>query len=1033
MKKIKNYSAAIAITTALSSACFYQSVYAQENTNTDKVTFTGKEWEDPRINEINRLPMRPSIFQYESLQAANIGDKTKSKNYYSLDGIWKAKYSKTSDDRPKDFYENSFNTNAWDNIKIPGIFQAMGYGKAYFNNIEYPHEANQPYIQKDMTEVMSLKKEFIIDETWADAMPRLHIGAAGAAYYIWVNGEFIGYSEDSKLHSEFLLKNLKNGKNTISLEIYRFADGSYLEDQDFWRVNGIERSIYIYKEAKDTINDVTLKAGLINDYTDGEFNLKLNLNSELKKHQVKVQLAKNNQIIFSEEKVTNESDIEFTKTIDNVKKWSPESPELYDLTIELKDNGKTIGAYKKKIGFRTVEIKDNEVRVNGKREMFKGVNRHEHENKSFRIMTKELMRKDIELMKEANVNGLRLSHYPNAEYIYDLADEYGLYIWDEANIESHEYMQIGDRAKNIEKYHLGFQPEWEKAHFERVERMVMRDKLHPSIIIWSLGNEAGRGPNFAKAGHWVRNYDKTRLVSYLEAYGPYIQNDYIDFFAPMYDNLTQIEKYALDPNKVKPLILCEYAHAMGNSMGNLDEYWEVINKHKKLQGGFIWDWVDQSMLMKKDGKFYWGEGIDAGELKRDLTAGVGDGVIQSDRTPDPEYYQVQKIYSPIKFEKSNNQYRVLNNNTFTDLSNYDFTWGITLDGKAFANGTLALNAKAGEAKDINLNIPKFDENKEAILTFNAHAKNIKGVKAGTILAWDQFVLNKPVTIKSQSVAVFDENKKTLSYGKTIIAFNDKTGEVQIKNNNNIIFGGLPYFWRAATENDLGTGTLKHNAIWEKYSKSTSKTKIEFTQNNLVLTHEYGSDAKFITNYGIDKTGKILVSAKFIPINTKMPEPLRLGLRFNFNGYDKMEYYGRGPYENYWDRKSGYKIGLYEGLIKDQNHDYIKPQETGNKTDVRFIKLKSKTDSIKITGDDVLSVNALAFPYEDLLSRERGKWHSSDIIPRGNGTLFIDKIQAGLGGIDSWSSNGRPIPKYRIPLVETQYSFTIDLEKNAPKK
>ena len=596
------------------------------------------EWEQPEIVQVNREPMKATFFNFESRALALAGDKTASANFRSLDGAWKFSYAKNPEARPRHFYKTNFDDSTWKTIQVPGMIQAQGYGQPYFNNITYPFPANEPFIEHAINEVGSYRRAFDLPAAWQGRDVFLHIGAAGAAYYIWVNGVKVGYSEDSKLPSEFnLSKYVKPGKNIIAVEMYRFADGSYLEDQDFWRVSGFERSVYLYAEATAHLKDYSATALLDkHGYKDGLFTLATRFSSGAGGRVVATVYDGKQVVLNSVAMVARGAAPSLQGRIANVKPWSAESPFLYRLLIEYQDEtGKLLSATSRKIGFRTVEVRDGEVQLNGKRVMFKGVNRHEHDPHTFRVLSEESMRKDVLLMKQANVNAVRTSHYPNDPRWYDLADEYGLYIVDEANIESHEYMSRGDAVAGTpgarEKIQLGHLKRWELAHFDRISRMVERDKNHPSVLIWSLGNEAGTGPNFSRAAQWIRDNDPTRLISFLGYPGlgeEHLPQSYTDIYAPMYDDLEKMIDYAENPLYRQPMIQCEYAHAMGNSLGNLEDYWQVIRAHKKLQGGFIWDWVDQAMLLKdKNGRDYWAQGEDFGPNPRKEHTVVGLSLI----------------------------------------------------------------------------------------------------------------------------------------------------------------------------------------------------------------------------------------------------------------------------------------------------------------------------------------------------------------------------------------------------------------------
>jgi beta-galactosidase len=1039
--RVSPNASALAIMLALASIS--GPAWSQSQTSPD--ARAPAEWEQPEITSVNREPMKSTFFNYESVNLAKAGDMAASARYRSLDGTWSFAWSKGVDNRPADFYKPDYDVSAWKTIQVPGMIEAQGFGLPEFYNIKYPFAQNEPYIPHDANEVGSYRRDFDVPADWTGEQVFLHIGAAGAAYYIWVNGEKVGYSEDSKLPSEFdLTRFVKPGRNTIAIELYRYADGSYLEDQDFWRLSGIERSVYIYAESATRLRDYTVTAGLDKTYRNGIFGIDAALTGDA---SITATLYDGEKAVLSARaRGSKKRSVTLGGNIANVKQWSAETPNLYRLVIEVLDpKGRLISATSRKIGFRTVEIRNGEVQVNGRRVMIKGVNRHEHDPVTYRVMSEETMRRDMELMKQANVNAVRASHYPNDPRWYDLADEYGLYIWDEADLESHGYMQAGDNAGSParEAIQLGYKAHWKAAHLDRVSRMVERDKNYPSVIVWSLGNEAGTGPNFENAAKWIRRNDPTRLISYLgqgtfeEDHRP---NPYVDIYAPMYDDTDKLIDYATDPHFTQPLIECEYAHAMGNSLGNLEDYWQVMRAHKKLQGGFIWDWVDQSVYAKDaKGRPYWASGFDINPERGDNSV-VGDGIIQSDRTPDPEYYELQKVYSPVVFEgdPASGTVTVVNRYDFTDLSGFDFDWSLTNDGREVAKGELTgVEVPAGESQSIAIHLPKIKKtpDTELLLTVQAHAKAgaIQGVKAGQVLGFSQFVI-----APAAPAIVLAENRVDLSQTAISVTLKSADADVTIDKRTGLILsytvkgktfltGGVPNFWRGLTDNDEGAGVDKSHAVWKRMTESRRVANIDVGTDTVTVHFVMGAGfVHFDTSYRLLSHGALAVSGTFTPLKDDLPDPLRVGIRFDFpSEFSQIEWYGRGPQESYIDRQTGAAIGLYKGTVADQYHDYIRPQESGNKSDVRWFNLTTAIgDGLHVTGGQPLSINALAFPYEDLYQRKRGEWHSSDIYPHGDGSLLIDAVQAGIGGDTGWSLEGRPLVKYRIPLKRLTYSFTI---------
>ena len=1002
------------------------------------------EWEQPEVVEVNREPMKATFFNFESRQLALAGDKAASRNYLSLDGTWSFAYSPNPEARPKDFFQPAFDISKWGSIQVPGMLQTQGYGKPIFTNIVYPFPANEPFIPHELNEVGSYRRNFDLPANWKEQDVFLQIGAAGAAYYVWVNGQRVGYSEDSKLPSEFNLTSyVKPGRNVIAIEVYRWADGSYLEDQDFWRVNGIERSVYLYAEPKTRLRDFKVAASLDKSYRDGRFELVADIAGAPANVKVKATVLDGEREVLQASGTPGaDRKAVLSGVIPAVQPWSAEMPKLYTLLVEVTDaQGKLVSATSRRIGFRTVEIADGEVRVNGKRVMIRGVNRHEHDPQTYRVMSMESMRKDIELMKRANVNAVRTSHYPNDPRWYDLADEYGLYVMDEADIESHGYMELGDKAKDAAgraAIQLGYKPHWRLAHLDRVSRMVERDKNSPSIIFWSLGNEAGTGPNFENAAAWIRKNDSSRLISYL-GYGTLNEvhrpNDYVDIYAPMYDDIEKMADYAQDPSYRQPMIQCEYAHAMGNSLGNLEDYWQVIRAHRKLQGGFVWDWVDQSVYAKDDkGRSYWASGFDVNPERGDGSV-VGDGVLRSDRTPDPEYYELQKVYSPVVFEGDPRKgaVEVVNRYDFRDLSHLALEWKLERDGVQVAQGALAAsNARAGARQPVKLPVAATSaKGGELVLTLSARSKAAEhGVEQGAVVGWSQFVLSSaaPVAAKATWVApakVGDGYE--LRAGKAVLQLAANSGLLTYSvNGQQVLKGGSPNFWRGLIDNDEGAGVDKTHKVWQTFTQKRNVRSVEVQGDSLKVLFSFGAGAAHWQNiYRMRSDGVLEVQSTFTPLRDDLPDPLRLGLRFDSPAsLDKVRWYGRGPHESYVDRKTGAPQRLYQGALADQYHSYIRPQESGNKTDVRWFSLSGAQQGVTVSAEQPFAFNALPFPYEDLYLRPRGEWKSSEIAPHGEGSILIDMAQSGVGGDTGWSLDGRAYVKYRIPLAPASYRFVV---------
>jgi beta-galactosidase len=1032
-------------------------------------------WENPAVFAVGKEPARATGFPFESRAKALAGHRTKTERFLLLSGKWRFAFSPNANELPVGFEQPDYDVSAWKEINVPADWQAEGYDQPRYNNITYPFPANRPLIPHESNPVGSYRRAIEVPQRWMESDVILHIGAAGSAYYVWVNGQKVGYSEDSKLPSEFAVTRLiRPGSNTIAIQVVRWSDGSYLEDQDFWRVSGIEREVFLMAAPKTRVRDFFVHAGLDERFEKGKLAVDLAITPSTTATTARVVLLDGDQQVLEVSRPVAPSDAERTvtlgATVPGVKPWTAETPKLYMLLVELYDaRGNPIQSTWSRIGFRTIEIRNGLVTVNGRPITLRGVNRHEHDPETFHVISLESMERDIQLMKRANINGLRTSHYPNDPRLYELADKYGLYVMDEANIESHGYMDWANKHSQLRgQYQLGFDPAWEAAHVSRVLNMVERDKNHPSIIFWSLGNEAGIGPTFAHAAAAVKARDPDRLLSYLgwgtwPGVPDHRPNEYADIYAPMYDSVERMVDYAENWSFRQPMIQCEYAHMQGNSGGNLKEYWDAIYAHPgKLQGAFVWDWVDQSMYRyTSDGRRYWGTG---GEYGPNPGGDIefGDGLNQADRTPNPQLFELRKVYSPVQFtafDAATGTLSVINHHDFIDLSGYDLGYEVLEDGVPVAHGDLpALRTRAHERDTLTLSLPTIPRKPgaEYVLTVSAKAREISGTDAGTTVGWEQFVLGREPdpAVAPAGTVVMSRNASTvrLSANGAELLLDRKTGLIASYSVGGqlLLEGGSPNFYRALTDNDIGTGVERIHGVWKTASEvrivnTIDARKLEDGAAEATVDYSVGDGvARFITRYRMAGDGSIHVQADFSPTRTDAPDPLRIGLAFTMpTRIDTMEWYGRGPHETYQDRKTGAPLGLWRGLIADQNHDYMRPQETGNKVDVRWLELlqacagckacagceacagcKASVGGLRVTGDAPLSVNALAFPYDDLSRRPPGTRRSTDIVPHGEVSLMIDAVQAGVGGNNSWDSGGRPMPQYRIPLTPRTFGFRL---------
>lgn len=1020
------------------------------------------DWENQAVSEINREAPHASLMPFDTEAKVPANDFSASPYYKSLNGKWKFNLVTKPADRPASFFGKNFDDSAWKLIDVPANWEMKGYEYPIYTNIIYPHKATPPTIQENYNPVGSYRMEFETPNDWNGKEIILHFGAVSSAMYVWVNGEKVGYSEDSKTPAEFnITKYLKSGKNLLAVQVFRWSDGSYLEDQDFWRMSGITRDVYLVARNTTHVFDFQLKTGLDALYNDGIFNADItlrNLGKTTKNVTVEAKLLDGNaRVLEFSKKVSaagNQS-ISFDGKLANVKKWSAETPNLYQLIITTKDeSGKIIESLGCQVGFRNVEIKNGQLCVNGVRILVKGVNIHEHNEINGHVQDLETMIKDITVMKKFNINTVRTSHYPEPEKWYELCNKYGMYLIDEANIESH--------GMGYGKESLAKDPTWYDAHLFRTRNMLERDKNNPSIIIWSLGNEAGDGENFVKTSAWIKSRDNTRLVQYEQAG----TKAHTDIYCPMYASIERMIQYA-EKSKDKPLIQCEYAHAMGNSVGNLQDYWDAIEKYDMLQGGCIWDWVDQGLVTTNEkGEKFWAYGGDFGP-KDVWTDGNFNcnGLVDPDRTPHPSLYEVKKVYQYVGFKALDvnaGKFEVINKYDFLNLNNFGFDWRIEADGIKVAEGKLlSLNVPAHGKIEVSIPINlKPEPGKEYFIIFSVKTITATDlIPVGHEVAYEQFEL----PISAPAVSVTPKGKLTMekSTNKTVIKGADFAVSFDLVKGgmNSLVFAGKemlndgkgpePNFWRAPTDNDFGNGLDKRDKVWRKAGENkkltgSKVTKISENQVNVELTFdipglEGETVAKYESVYKVYGNREIEVVNNFKEIAEKLPEIPRMGMNLQLaREYENMEWLGRGPQENYCDRNTGALVGLYNGKVKDQYWAYIRPQENGNKTDVRWVAFtNNEGNGLLSIGSPLLSVSAHHNLMEDFESPVRtvgrvyeGKEvvnrHTTDVKERNLVSVNLDYKQMGVGGDNSWGA--RTHKQYLLTDKEYSYSFRLKLVK-----
>ncbi len=1021
-------------------------------------------WKNHLIFEINKEKPHATLFPFGSVEAAISNTKEQSPWFQSLNGLWSFKFAYKPADKPIDFYKDSANTSNWDLIKVPANWEFEGYDYPIYLDETYPFTAEWPNMQDNYNPVGSYKRTFMIDESWLDKDVILQMGAVTAAVFVWINGEKVGYSEESKTPAEFNISPyLKKGKNSIALQIYRWSDASYIESQDMIRLSGIERDVFIYAQPKLHVFDFFAKSKLVDNYQTGAFNLDVNLNNHTGKNQkinIEVQILddKNDfasifqvhkNIELSKDSLTK---LNFAESFEKIRHWTAETPNLYTLIIKL-SNPKTkavIEVISSKIGFRTVEIKNGQLCVNGKAIYIRGVNRHETDPYNGHVVSKETMEKDIRLMKLHNINAVRSSHYPNNPYWYELTDKYGLYVIDEANLESHP-------LANSEETQIGGEMTWLPACMNKTQRMFYRDKNHPSIIIWSLGNEAGHGKVFETTYKWMKEHD-TRPVQYEPAEEEY----YTDIICKMYAPIEMLIKYAKS-NPTRPFIMIEYAHAMGNSVGNLQDYWDAIEKYPALQGGFIWDWVDKSPEYVNDkGVPYYAYGRDFHPTMPTDGNFLNNGLVNPKRELNPGIFEVKKVYQPIKFhavDVLNGKFVVENKFFFKDLSDYTFVWEILEDGLTIKKGNIKdLNAEAQQKVDFGIDFKgiNFKPEKEYFITISALQSTQNEIIPNAYeIAWDQFLIKtaeKSIPkIKNIVLNVVDSKEDIIISGKDFkTVFNKKDmllSQYFDKEKPMLQTSLTPNFWRSPTDPDLGNKMYEWAAIWKnawQFAK-LQNSSIEKNEQGVKIKANYSSEKPNINysiEYLVNADGEIKVDFTFDPQDKDLPKIPRLGFKVRISDeYQYMKWYGKGPHETYWDRQTSGKMGIFKGKVWDQMHHYIRPQETGNKVNVSWVSLQDNNgNGLKAFSDEPLSTSAWQLAPEDLdfVTNKKGSAsasglvpvpskHDADLVPAHFITWNIDYKQMGLGGDTSW---GRPVhSEYTIPVMKYRYGFTLKVIKN----
>lgn len=1042
------------------ACCSLISIYAQPR----------PDWENPEVFAINKEEARATALPYATEVQAAVNDYKASPYFKSLNGNWQFYWTEKIADVPKDFFlEENYNsittgpwkkgspnqisgTSDWTLMPVPGNWEFNGYGIPMYVNIGFGFPKNPPFINRDDSPTGAYRYQFDIPQSWDGRKVFLHFEGGTNSMYVWVNGKKVGYTENAKSPAEFdITPYIRPGKNLLACEVHKFSDGTYLEDQDMWRLGGINRNVYLYSTAQTRIFDFFSHADLDAGYKNGLFSTDVkikNYSNSAAAQAVEVSiLDKAGKKVFTQTKkinvAANSTDsLWFEGTVKAPLQWTAETPNLYNMLITLKDGKNNIvEATSHRIGFRKVEIKDGQVFVNGKKVYFKGVNLHEFNTNTGQVVDSAVMLRNIQLFKELNINAVRTSHYPQQPLWYKLCDEYGIYLVDETNLESHG---LGYGPDNVSNF-----PEWQAAHLDRVKRLIERDKNHASVIFWSLGNEASNGKAFFTMYDWAKARDKSRPVQYEQAYQRDRNTDIICHMYPSWGDMQRDAKKDLG----RPYIMCEYAHAMGNSMGNFQDYWDLMRTSKNMQGGFIWEWYNHGYKTKDEqGRGYWAYGGDLNGYNKPNDGNFCmDGIISPDQQYLPHTHIVKKVYQNILFEAKdidNGIITVINDFRFIPLTpkEYTFKWVLLKNGEAAATGNFDVTIAADSRKDVKLNLPGINAapGTEYYLQVYAYTKNAtRFLPAGFESAKGEFALrnnNYYVSAKTDGSNVEkkeDGDKLTLSAnGISYEFYKNWRGLAAIDGSVGWLFGKLPKvnFWRAPTDNDFGSGEQYNLRLWDaaSHAQRTAFKNVDDKEGTVTINYEIkptGVGVVVNVAYTVNKDGSLTIAAHYKALAEDLPEMMRFGMNMELSKrFNNFTWYGRGPWENYVDRKEDAFIGIWNGNVEDQAFPYFRPQEAGNKTDVRWFTLTDKDGKgIRVTGAQPLSVSATNYRTEDWdPGTTKKQQHASDILPADRVILNVDLFQRGVAGLNSWGA--KPLDQYRFREKEYSYTYTISIIK-----
>jgi beta-galactosidase len=992
------------------------------------------DWENPAVFDVGKEPPHATFIPFPDRDAALSLERHESPWYQSLNGQWRFDWVRQPADRPLDFMLGGFDADEWGEIEVPGSWEIQGHGIPHYFDVAYPFPPDPPFIPHDYNPVGSYLHTFTVPEEWGGREVILAFDGIRSAGYVWVNGESVGYSQDSRTPAEFrITDHLRPGENSLAVQVFRWSDGSYLEDQDMWRISGIFRDVFLYAPPTVRVRDFEVQAGLDDALTDGRFEVRVevqglaapesgSINVELLDPAGSPVPGASLSAVYEVADGVHDT-LSFEADVATPLRWTAETPNLYRLLLTHRDaDDRVREVITARTGFRRVEIAGGLLRVNGVPVVLRGVNRHEHDPETGQTVSEEGMLQDIALMKQHNINAVRASHYPNVPRWYELTDEHGLYVVDEANIESHG-IDCDPELTLAEK------PEWLAAHLDRTVRMVERDKNHPSIILWSLGNEACDGENFVATSAWIHERDPSRPVMY----EPAGQGEHVDLVTPMYARDYMLEAYAREHDD-RPYIMCEYAHAMGNSVGNLAEYWDIIYAHDVLQGGFIWDWVDQGLWRTaEDGTRYFVYGGDFGTDTPSDRNFLLNGLVTADRRPQPHLLEVKKVYQPVAIRETNLAaagIEVENRYGFKSLESLEGSWEITADGRVVAEGPIpTLDIGPSEVGRVTLDLPDLrpSPGAEHLLTVRFRTREAEPlVPAGHQVAWEQFSILGPPwpqvadNAGREAARWTDQGDEIVVSGPEFsLSFDRARGEIgsfRYRERDLLRTGLVPEFWRAPTDNDFGSDQQIRNRMWrgagtERTVDSVRVSKADGAGPTAVLIESFSTladagDSRVETRYTVFGSGDVLVQNRFRPGSKDLPEIPRFGMRLTLpESMDRVEWYGRGPHESYWDRRTGAPVGRWSMPVDSLYYAYARPQENGNRSDTRWVAFTDESGfGLLAVGLPTVDFSAHFYTLDDFdEGEEKRSRHTIDLVRRDFVTVHLDLRQTGVGGDNSWGA------------------------------